>query len=79
MIVGQELCGFRLPHDFAACILRHGFEERINDGVTSTFWEDEMLIRSEFEENVLLVCDMLAKGCATGTPLTMVVQLDAMV
>lgn len=47
--------------------------------MTSTFWEDEMLIRSEFEENVLLVCDMLAKGCATGTPLTMVVQLDAMV
>jgi hypothetical protein len=51
----QEFGRFRLPHDSTVVVFSDGLEKGIDDCVASAFRKDEVLIRIEFKEDILLV------------------------
>lgn len=60
----QQFDGLRFPQDVETLVCSEVREQSVDDGVASAIREHEMLVRVEFEEDVLFV---------------MVVELDAMV
>lgn len=55
-IVGsQETIGLSLIEDLRIRILPDVSEKILDDGISTTFWEDEVLVGLEFEEDMRLV------------------------